>query len=203
MSLTNAVDKRKIRRILTPEEIEKYDPIGLCKRLQERYKGEDKLRPEDLTKRQRRIVIEYLYLREGLGRYEIANFLKMTRVGVTYVIKDVDSRIAASVKARGFSTWDIVARLSKHCDRVKAKALEQGNLAAYDRAEYRFLEELRKLGVVYEKPTETTINVNLNNNTGLAGELVSIVQEVEERKVIDLDAENDIYGVKKAQGGAE
>lgn len=193
--------KRKPRQALTAEQIAENDPMLLCKRMHVKYTEADKLDPKTLTFQQRNICIEYLYVYEGLEKYAISNFLKVSRGTVNRICRLVDTRLAMQLKLKGFSTWDVVARLKKHRDGVKRRAMERGNLTLYDQAEYRFWEEMRKLGVVYEKPAEANVNVTFSGK--LAGALVDIANDVEEQEIINLDKENDVYALKKANTQGE
>ncbi len=145
---------KKIDKIHSPVDFQKRIEIwhDMEKGKQPKPDAPEPLEPSELTRIQKIQLIEYLKYSEALSNVEISDFLKIHRITVAKRLVDIDEQFTMGLENKGFTVWQIIAKLKRTCSYVKKLARLKGDGDLYLKAELAFINECQKLGVVYEKP---------------------------------------------------
>ena len=110
--------------------------------------------PSGLTRVQQIQLIEYLKYCEALSNVEISDFLKIHRITVSKRLNEINEQFTMELENKGFTVWQIVAKLKRTCSYVKKLARIKGDGYLFLKAELAFIHECQALGIVFEKPQE-------------------------------------------------
>jgi len=156
---------RKIPKVYSP--IELYERIKVYKNIQEGNvvspTAPEPLSPFGLTRIQQNLLIDFLKYSEAFTNTELADYLKIDKKTVARRLIEINEVQALELQEKGFNVWGVIHRLKMTVEYVKKQARVKDDPDLFLRAELAFINQCQKLGIVFEKPQELSINYPMHS----------------------------------------